>query len=498
MCEYHGFMTALVEPTITASTCVEDLSPTALADAVRDARAVETAAGIEVLKLAVAWADAPPARDGDGRPVGPGRGDGEVLAAHFVGIDPEEHRELALERPSWAGLPPVAWDAEAGFAVTAGMSTRAGSALIRDALILRHRLPGVWARVVAGVVPAWRARLIAQEVAGAPDDVCAAIDAVIAPRAHRAGTVTLRRLVNEAMVALYPDEVAVRSWQDLERRYVHLDRDGIGHTGIASMDIRADYADLDDLDKVLTELAQRLPAVEPAARAETLQQRRARALGVLADPARARALLDDQPDHTDDTDQSADQPGRSRKGTRRRATTLVLRISDLALLGITDTGCIETGPLAGDAVLAETIAAWCGRPASDLTVLPVLDVEAHRGGTGYAAPETVRRHLAVRDAHCLFPYCERPATSCDTDHVFPHGDGGPTCTCNTVPLCRHHQNAPTKSLRGRRLKTHAGYRPALVEPGVIWWQTPYGHQFIVDTDGTTAVHRAPPEPVCLN
>jgi hypothetical protein len=217
--------------------------------------------------------------------------------------------------------------------------------------------------------------------------------------------------------------------------------------------------------------------VEPASRAETLQQRRARALGVLADPARAQTLLDT----------TTDQPDQPRKGARRRSTTLVLRISDLALLGITDTGCIETGPRAGDAVLAETIAAWCGRPTSDLTVLPVLDVDAHRSGTAYAAPETVKRHLSIRDRRCLFPWCERPATSCDTDHVVPHGDGGPTCTCNTVPLCRHHH----------RLKTHAGYQPALVEPGVIWWQTPYGHQFIVDTEGTIPVHRAPPEAVCL-
>jgi len=140
-------------------------------------------------------------------------------------------------------------------------------------------------------------------------------------------------------------------------------------------------------------------------------------------------------------------------------------------------------------VLAETIAAWCGRPTSDLTVLPVLDTEAHRSSTAYAAPERVKRHLMMRDRHCLLPFCERPTASCDTDHVVPHADGGPTCTCNTIPLCRHHQNAPTKSLRGRRLKTHAGYQPTLVEPGVVWWTTPWGHQFIVNTDGTN-----PPPP----
>ncbi|MGN6783169.1 MAG: hypothetical protein ACTHJH_16900 [Marmoricola sp.] len=481
-------MTAILDTAPALLGGVEDCSPTQLADAIRDARAVEVAAGVEVLRLAVAWADAHPALDDQGRPVPTPLVSGEALAAHFAGIDPEEFREAIGDRPAWAGLPRLGWDAEAGFAVTAGLSTRAGSALLRDALILRHRLPAIWAKVTTGAVPAWRARLIAVEVAGAPDDVCAAIDAVVAPVADRAGTVSVRRLVNEAMVRLYPDVVAVRSWQDLERRYVHLDRDHLGHTAIAGMDIRADYADLVDLDHVLTELAHRLPTVDPEARRETLEQRRARALGVLADPARAHHLLS-QSEQSDPDDEPA--PATPRAATRRRSTTLVLRITDLALLGVADAGTIETGPRAGAAVLTETIAAWCGRAASDLTVLPVLDTTAHHAGTAYAAPVTVRRHLAERDQHCLFPFCDRPAASCDCDHVVPYAEGGPTCACNLVALCRHHH----------RLKTHAGYTARLIEPGVVWWTTPWGHQFTVTREGTQPVptgdHRAPPRPVCL-
>ncbi|MGN6782716.1 MAG: HNH endonuclease signature motif containing protein, partial [Marmoricola sp.] len=174
---------------------------------------------------------------------------------------------------------------------------------------------------------------------------------------------------------------------------------------------------------------------------------------------------------------------------------------DLALLGVDDAGTIETGPRAGAAVLAETIAAWCGRPATDLTVLPVLDTNAHHAGTGYAAPVTLKRHLAERDQHCLFPFCDRPARGCDCDQnaptkslrgrVVPDAAGGPTCSCNLVPLCRHHH----------RLKTHAGYTANLVEPGVVWWTTPWGHQFTVTRDGTvpvtTGAHRAPRRPICL-
>jgi hypothetical protein len=169
---------------------------------------------------------------------------------------------------------------------------------------------------------------------------------------------------------------------------------------------------------------------------------------------------------------------------RRRRTTLVLRISDLALLGLDPAG---EDVAAQRAVLADRVAEWCGRDRADLTVLPVLDPDTHRGTDGYAVPEGLRRHLGVRDGHCLFPWCHRAAAACDCDHVVPHARGGGTCTCNLVPLCRHHH----------RLKTHAGYAATQVEPGVVWWHTPYGHQFVVGPHGTLPVHRAPPRPTCL-
>jgi hypothetical protein len=469
-------MTAL--PTTTAAApadALDELSPSALADGIRRARGRAAAAELEVLRLAVAWADAHPDLDDHGRPVPPSRVDDQALAAHFAGIDPDE----PVDSPAWAGLPGVAWHAGAGFALACGVSTPAGRALLRDALVLRHRLPNVWRRVCAGEVPAWRARLIAQEVAGAPSDVCEAVDDLIGPRADRIGTTALRRLTGELMIRLYPDEVEAASLEQLERRYVRLDREHVGHTGVTDMEIRGDYADLDDFDQVLTELAERLAATDPTAAAESLDVRRARAVGLLSDPARAQALLDADTDTGPEPADRAAAPSR-----RRRRSMLILRISDLALLGLDPSGQ-DVGTQR--AVLADRVAAWCGRERADLTVLPVVDPDAHRTADGYAAPEGLRRHLGIRDGHCLFPWCHRPAATCDCDHVVPHGQGGGTCTCNLVPLCRHHH----------RLKTHAGYRATLVEPGVVWWHTPYGHQFVVGPAGTLPVHRAPPRATCL-
>ncbi len=48
-------------------------------------------------------------------------------------------------------------------------------------------------------------------------------------------------------------------------------------------------------------------------------------------------------------------------------------------------------------------------------------------------------HL-VRTIHstCVFPGCSVPARRCDLDHRHPHERGGPTCSCNLIPLCRAH------------------------------------------------------------
>ncbi len=47
--------------------------------------------------------------------------------------------------------------------------------------------------------------------------------------------------------------------------------------------------------------------------------------------------------------------------------------------------------------------------------------------------------LAMRDRHCRFPGCDRPAHWCEAHHVWAWDDGGPTRLDNLVLLCsRHH------------------------------------------------------------
>jgi hypothetical protein len=47
-----------------------------------------------------------------------------------------------------------------------------------------------------------------------------------------------------------------------------------------------------------------------------------------------------------------------------------------------------------------------------------------------------RRALAIRDRHCQFPSCRRPAAWCDAHHIVSWLEGGKTNLDNLVLLCR--------------------------------------------------------------
>src|SRR4051812_31447514 len=123
---------------------------------VREARRQSDAAEVQILELALEYAASNPALAGQ-EAWEPTRAPSWLEDASE--LLPEEDRE-------WIGLPSLRWDAPAAFAAANDMTTTAGRAVIRDALVLAHRLPDFWTEVRAGRVPAWRARLAAQALLG--------------------------------------------------------------------------------------------------------------------------------------------------------------------------------------------------------------------------------------------------------------------------------------------------------------------------------------------
>ncbi|SFH68313.1 hypothetical protein SAMN05216561_101443, partial [Nocardioides psychrotolerans] len=226
-------------------------TPTDLIAEIRATKAAENAAGLRMFHLAIAWAHAHPETPGDQSWKAP--------RASYVPGEPMGDGSPAtgdLDEVQWFGIPPITWSAAAPFATANAMSTAAGKAFLRDCLVIRHRMPRVHAKVVAGKVPVWRARRIAGAVLGAPRDVIAHVDRAIAPLAGTAGLITLDRLIDEAMLLLHAEQVETESLEALEHRHVTLDERSIGHTGIAEMTIRADWADLHDLDTAVALIAE--------------------------------------------------------------------------------------------------------------------------------------------------------------------------------------------------------------------------------------------------
>ncbi len=79
--------------------------------------------------------------------------------------------------------------------------------------------------------------------------------------------------------------------------------------------------------------------------------------------------------------------------------------------------------------------------------------------------DTVRDALDLRDHHCRWPGCDRPASWCDGHHVTPWERGGRTDLDKLVLLCRRHH---------RRLH-RPGYRAKLLPDATFEVTWPDGH-----------------------
>jgi len=391
-----------------------------------------------------------------------------------------------------------------------GMSPAAGRAHVAAAVELRYRLPHLYAAVIAGKVPVWRARRVAETTMAHTVEVAGFVDRHVTPVAGTIGVTRLDALVEEAIWRTDPDtaeRIAHDAEHELdERRHVSVDRDRVTYSGTVEIRAEVDMLDAHDLDDALT---RRAAAYKSLGSTAALGARRAAALG---DLARADLTLDLTADTDtsagtgiDDSAADASAVGAlTRRASGRRGVNLYLHLTLDQLHGSADVGIGRAEHLRGP-VPAELIRDWCGRPTVDLRVVPVIDLADHVHVDGYEIPDRIVERVALRDHHCVFPHCTRPARrlapdrhAADCDHIAaydtsPEPDGpepggspgGATCTCNLAPLCRRHH----------RLKTHTGWTYTPITPGTYAWTSPHGHHWIRDHHGTHDLDPpSPPEP----
>ncbi len=435
----------------------QTLAASAVLASARRARAAANAAETQVLLDAVEWCRLHEVTDLEGAATllaGPGQDTGIPIAGE--------------------GAPLVSEFAVAEFASALGLSAGSGRVLVGHALELAHRLPKVWARVLAGELVPWRARRIAEETQVLSCEAAGWVDAQVAPFAHRTGPAQVQRTVETAIAQFMPEFAADRRERAAEQRYFAIDADQVSFAGTARVHGELDLADALDLEDAVRAGATQLAALGCE---DSLDVRRAAAVGMLA---RGEQALDFERDRVPAT-----------RSARGRQVVLYVHLSEDALRSNDPNGSAWLEQAGGQLLTTGQVAEWCGRAdTATVTVKPVLDLRQVRAVDGYQVPEAIAEHIRLRDGTCVFPWCNRPARSCDLDHIDPYvplDQGGPpdqTSTLNLAPLCR---------LR-HRMKTYSGWTYTLLEPGVFLWRSPHGHTWLRDDTGTTDLTPQPVDP----
>ena len=356
-----------------------------------------------------------------------------------------------------AGAPLVSEFAAMEYAAALGMSTDAGKAYLGRVLELRHRLPRLWARVMAGKVPVWRAGRIADQRHLPPPEGAAHVDRHLAhgrPLVFVGATGPAGR---RSAGPVRPRNREAKRREAAERRHVDVDLDQVSFDGTVRIEGEVDLADALDLEDAL-----RLGAKQQAdlGSTESLDVRRSIALGDLARRQLAFGF-----------DTEPNGPG--------RGVDLHVHISEDAIYGTESVGrCGNTR----SPVSVDQIRGMVRQPQR-------RDHHQTGGRPGRAHPPRCLRSIrpAQGTKHPGRRPLRVPATAPDppnaatADHVVANANGGTTCSCNTAPLA--------DAITGRR-PTPPGPTSSL-ERGTYLWTTPNGIHLIRDHHGTTSLPGEP-------
>ncbi|MBA2574001.1 MAG: DUF222 domain-containing protein, partial [Nocardioidaceae bacterium] len=185
------------------------------------------------------------------------------------------------------GTPEVAEFAPAELGAELQMSPHAAGRLIGDALDLRHRLPKLWGRILAGEVKPWIGRKTVEATRHLSREVTAAVDARISPWAHSLSWGRLEAIMEAAEIQVDPEGAAVAAEGASKAQGVWL-KQSDDH-GIKDIYIRTEAPNDIWFDASIERIADGLKALGDASDRDV---RRGRAIGVLAQPQRALDLFD--------------------------------------------------------------------------------------------------------------------------------------------------------------------------------------------------------------
>jgi len=255
--------------------------PDALLRLAEEVRVEERVAGCRKLQVAAAWADCHGAPD-----------DHAISDRQSMLVD----RYL---RMGGLGTPLVLESAPSELAKTLQTSVVAARQLVGDVVTIRHRLPMLWARVVAGEVWAWKACQIAQRTAHLAETSSREVDPLVTPHVELMAWTRFENCLDATLLFVDEATYQARAEDAAARRDARLSRDQHGLTVLVARMEAGDATAFMALVQRVAECLAEDGDEDPVA------VRRSKAFGIIAHPARLRDLLlrhanqPDDPHHSD-------------------------------------------------------------------------------------------------------------------------------------------------------------------------------------------------------
>ena len=423
----------------------------------------------------------------------------------------------------------------------ARMETSMGSAraLMADAVDLRHRLPELWQLILAGTVPVWKARKVAQATRHLSRSSAMHVDAAVAPSITALPWGRFETLLRAKIIEADPKaaEEQAKIWE--AERFVRAGR--TNQSGLKLLIAKANAGDVIWFMATVNRIAEILRLQGDMDLAEV---RRSKAIGILAQPALALQLLWEfrnqqhpapqppQPDEpiqndprapfdnstaacteevsralaegspgaepAESTGPAAESTGPAAEPTGRGLITgpsrvdasklrpqvmLHIHLSQEALLAFSDSNPGIIGGAArlegvGPITLGQ-VRRFLADTACDVRVQPVIDPEDTPPVDSYEIPRRIREAMFLRMPASCFPYAAG-VQRMDLDHTRPYlalARGGPPSQTGI------HGLGPLGRTE-HRVKTHSRWRVRQPEPGVWIWRSPHHAYYLVTNAGT--------------
>lgn len=382
---------------MAAARALEDLAGGELLDEAARLHRVREEAAVRILLVAVEWA----AQFGEGR-----------YDLGLVNRAGERFVRLGGE-----GTPKVAEFAPADLGARLQLSPYAACRLIADALDLQHRLPSLWARVQRLEARESYARLVARKTRDLTAAQAASVDQRVAESADgRLPWSRFERLVDAAIVQA--DPVAAREREEAAAteqfaRTTHSDEHGM-----RGFYVRAGFAAIARLDATVAYVAEALRALGDEG---TLDERRVKAVLVLANPTRAVDLLRTYAAWRRDPDADAHSESADR----------ALPVDDADLLpAVVLYAHLGSGGAARVEGMSPVTEDWVRDRLGErcrFRITPLVDLANQVPVDAYEVPDRHRQAVHLMTPADTFPFASNTSRGMQVDHTqeYDHGPGAP-------------------------------------------------------------------------